>query len=74
MELKGNKMEELFNALLRWNGFFGVQMRLVLYSDGSGHVEDDKKEPVFAFWNLLEFIDSNPAEIYKFKDYMEPSK
>jgi hypothetical protein len=61
-------MEELFNTLLMWNGFFGVQMRLVLYSDGSGHVEDDKKEPVFAFQNLLEFIDSNPIEIYKLQN------
>jgi hypothetical protein len=57
-------MEEFFYALKKWEVYFGEMVRVVLYSDGSGHVEDDNKESVFAFQDLIEFVNSNPAEIY----------
>ncbi len=57
-------MEEFFYALKRWEEYFGEMSRVIIYSDGSGHVEDENKEVVFAFQDVIEFTNSNPAEIY----------
>lgn len=57
-------MEEFFYALKRWEEYFGEMSRVVIYSDGSGHVEDENKDQVFSFQDIIDFVNSNPAEIY----------
>ena len=59
-------MKEFFNAIARWEKVFSKGCRVVIWGDGSGHVEGASNHwrPVFAFENIEEFINSRPEDFY----------